>query len=101
MCSFRRESRSTEIALFEHQGAPACDTVKVRPAMLILAVRDELLVLAATVKVKLVGPVPLAGMPLTQDGTSLLVQGQSALVLTPSLLDSRLADALYLLELSE
>jgi hypothetical protein len=77
-----------------HQGAPACDTVKFRPAMLILAVRDERLVLAATVKVKVVGPVRLAGMPFTQDGTPLLVQGQSSGVLTPSLLDSRLADAL-------
>jgi hypothetical protein len=62
--------------------------------MVILAVRDELLVLAATMKVKVVGPVPLSGMRVTQDGTSLLVQGQSALVLTLTLLDSRLADAL-------
>jgi len=77
-----------------HQGAPACDTVKFRPAMLILAVRDELLVLGETVKVKVVGPVPLAGMPFTQDGTPLLVQPQSNGVLTLSLLDSRLADAL-------
>ena len=80
--------------VIRHQGARSCDTVKFRPAMLILAVRDELLVLAATVKVKVVGPVPLAGMPFTHAGTSLLVQGQSALVLTLSLLDSRLADAL-------
>ena len=62
--------------------------------MLIFAVRDEWLVLAVTVKVKVVGPVPLAGMPFTQDGTSLLVQRQSSAVLTLSLLDSRLADAL-------
>ena len=77
-----------------HQGAPACVTVKFRPAMLIFAVRDELLVLAPTMKVKVVGPVRLAGMPAIQDGTPLLVQGQSSLVLTLSLLDSRLADAL-------
>lgn len=78
----------------DDQGAPACVTVKFRPAMVILAVRDELLVLAATTKVKVVGPVPLAGMRVTQDGTPLLVQGQSSAVLTLSLLDSRLADAL-------
>jgi hypothetical protein len=62
--------------------------------MLIFAVRDEWLVFSTTVNVKVVGPVRLAGMPFTQDGTSLLVQGQSSAVLTLSLLDSRLADAL-------
>jgi hypothetical protein len=75
-------------------GAAACDTVKFRPAMLILAVRGELLVFAVTVNVKVVGPVPLAGMPRTQDTISLLVHAQSSFVLTLSLLDSRLADAL-------
>jgi hypothetical protein len=68
--------------------------VKFRPAMLILAVRDEPLLFAVTVTVKVVGPDPLSGMPLTQDGTSLLVHGQSPAVLTLTLTDSRLADAL-------
>ena len=62
--------------------------------MLILAVRDDRLEFGATVKVKVVGPVPLAGMPFTQDGTPLLVQWQSPSVLTLSLLDPRLAGAL-------
>ena len=68
--------------------------VKFRPAMLIFAVRDERLVFSATVKVKVVGPVRLAGMPFTQDGTPLLVHWQSKAVLTLSLLDSRAAVAL-------
>jgi hypothetical protein len=62
--------------------------------MLIFALRGERLVFEATVNVKVVGPVPLAGMPFTQDGTALLVHGQSAGVLTPSLPDPPLAGAL-------
>jgi hypothetical protein len=68
--------------------------LKFRPAMLNLAVRAERLVLAATVKVKVVGPDPLAGMRLTQDGTPLLVQRQSPAVLTLSLPDPPSAGAL-------
>ena len=52
-------------------------TAKVRPATVIFAFRAGP-VLAATVKLIVLGPVPLAGMPVIHEGTPLLVQKHPA-----------------------
>ncbi len=62
--------------------------------MVMVALRARELGFASTVNSMSLELVPPAGMPVIQEGTPLLVQGQSPGVLTLSLLDSRLADAL-------
>lgn len=57
--------------------------------------------LAATVKLIVCGPLPLAGTPVIHDGTPLVVQLQPAAVLTATELDPPLADGLWLVGVSE
>ena len=63
--------------------------------MMMLALRDVGSVLAATVKLIVVVPVPDAGTPVIQEGTPLLVQAHAAAVLTSNELDPPDADALW------
>ena len=58
-------------------------------------------VLAATVKLIVVVPVPLAGTPVIHAGTPLLVQPHAAVVLTSNALEPPDADALWLVGFSE
>ncbi len=62
--------------------------------MVMFALREKLLVLAATVKFIVVVLVPLDGMPFTQDGTPLLVQPQPAGVVMVNELEPPPAGAL-------
>ncbi len=62
--------------------------------MEMLAPREPGLGLEATVKVMVVVPVPLAGIPFTQNGTPLLVQPQPPAVLTLNVLEPPPAGAL-------
>ena len=57
--------------------------------------------MAATVKLIVVVPVPLAGMPVIHDGTPLLVQEHVAAVVTSNELEPPEADALWLVGVSE
>ena len=57
--------------------------------------------LRATVKLIVVVPVPLAGTPVIQDGTPLLVQPHAAAVFTANELGPPDADALWLVGFSE
>ena len=75
-------------------------TAKVWPPMTMLALRAGS-VLAATVKLMVVVPVPLPGTPVIHAGTPLLVQLQPAVVLTSNELEPPAADALWLVGLSE
>jgi hypothetical protein len=81
-------------------GAAACVTAKVWPSMTMLALRVPP-VLAATVKLMVVVPVPLPGTPVIHVGTPLLDQLQLAVVLRSNALAPPPADALWLVELSE
>lgn len=65
------------------------------------AVRDVGSGLAATVKLIVVVPVPLAGTPVIHDGTPLLVQPHADVVLRSKALDPPEADALWLVGFSE
>ena len=69
--------------------------------MTMLAFRGAGFVLAATVKLIVCGPVPLAGTPVIHDGTPLLVQPQPATVFTANELGPPLADGLWLVGVSE
>ena len=69
--------------------------------MVMLALRDVGSVLGATVKLIVVVPVPLAGIPVIQGGAPLLVQPQAAVALTSNELDPPEADALWLVGFSE
>src|SRR5688500_20191956 len=69
--------------------------------MVILALRDDGSGLAATVKLIVVVPVPLAGIPVIHAGTPLLVQLQPAVVLTSNELEPPAAGALWLAGVSE
>jgi hypothetical protein len=75
-------------------------TAKVWPSMTMLALRAGP-VLASTVKLMLVVPVPLPGTPVIHAGAPLLVQLQPAVVLTSNELAPPAADALWLVGLSE
>ena len=57
--------------------------------------------LAATVKLIVVVPVPLAGTPVIHAGTPLVVQSQVAVVFTSNALDPPEADALWLVGFNE
>ena len=57
--------------------------------------------LAATVKLIVCGPVPLAGMPVIHAGTPLLVQPQLEGVVTSTELEPPAAAALWLVGFSE
>ena len=57
--------------------------------------------LAATLKLIVVVPVPLAGTPVIHAGTPLLVQAHAAVVFTANALDPPDADALWLVGFSE
>ena len=57
--------------------------------------------LAATVKLIVVVPVPLAGTPVIHAGTPLLVQPHAAAVFTSNELDPPDADALWLVGFNE
>ena len=58
-------------------------------------------VLAATVKLIVCGPVPLAGTPVIHAGTPLLVQLQLAVVVRSNELEPPAAGALWLVGASE
>ena len=75
-------------------------TEKVCPPMTMLALRAGP-VLAATVKLIAVVPVPDAGTPEIQEGTPLLVQAHAAVVLTSNELDPPDADGLWLVGFNE
>jgi hypothetical protein len=62
--------------------------------MVMVALRARELVFAATVNSMSVELVPPAGMPVIQEGTSLLVQSQPAEVFTANELAPPLADGL-------
>ena len=57
--------------------------------------------LAATVKLIVFGPVPLAGTPVIHAGTPLLVQPQPVVVVTANELEPPAAAALWLVGFSE
>ena len=63
--------------------------------MLMLALRSGP-VLAATVKLIVVVPVPVPGTPVIHDGTPMLVQSQPAVVVMSNELDPPAAYALWL-----
>ena len=69
--------------------------------MVMLALRGDGLGFAAIVKLIVVVPVPVAGIPVIQEGTPLLVQPHAAAVLTSNELDPPDADALWLVGFSE
>ena len=79
----------------------ACVTLNVCPAIVMLALRGVGSELAATVKLTVLLPVPLAGTPVIHDGTPLLVHEHAAAVLTSNELDPPEADALWLVGFSE
>ena len=66
-----------------------------------LALREVGSGLAATVKLIVVVPVPLAGTPVIHAGTPLLVQAHAAVVLTSNELEPPDADALWLVGFNE
>ncbi len=66
---------------------PACVTANVRPPMVMLTLREAELGFASTVKLTVVGPVPLAGTPFTHVGTPLLVQLQPTGVMILNVLE--------------
>ena len=76
-------------------------TVNVWPPMVMLALRDDGSGLAATVKLIVVVPVPLAGTPVIHAGTPLLVQLQPAAVVTSKELGPPAAVGLWLVGFSE
>ena len=57
--------------------------------------------MAATVKLIVVVPVPLAGMPVIHDGTPLLVHAQPDVVVTSNALEPPPAVALWLVGFNE
>ena len=69
--------------------------MKVWPPMVMLALRELGSGLAATVKLIVVVPVPLAGTPVIHAGTPLLVQPHAAAVFTSNALDPPDAGALW------
>ncbi len=69
--------------------------------MVMLALRGVGSELAATVKLIVVVPVPLAGTPVIHAGTPLLVQPHAAAVFTANELDPPEAVALWLVGFSE
>ncbi len=69
--------------------------------MVMLALRGVGSGLAATVKLIVVVPVPLAGTPVIQAGTPLLVQPHAGVVLTSNALDPPAADAVWLVGFNE
>ena len=69
-------------------------TANVWPPMTMLALREVGSELAATVKLIVVVPVPLAGTPVIHAGTPLLVQPQLAVVVTSNELEPPAAAAL-------
>ena len=75
--------------------------MNVWPPMVMLALRGAGSGLAATVKLMVVVPVPLAGTPVIHAGTPLLVQLQPAVVLTSNELEPPAAAALWLVGFSE
>lgn len=72
----------------------ACVTENVWPPMTMLALRGAGLGFAATVKLIVCGPVPLAGTPVIHAGTPLLVQPQPAAVFTANELEPPAAEGL-------
>jgi hypothetical protein len=73
--------------------APACDTVKVRPPMVMDALRGRELGFASTVNSISVELELPAGMPVIQEGTLLLVQSHPAEVFTANELAPPFEDA--------
>ncbi len=69
--------------------------------MMMLALRELGSGLAATVKLIVVVPVPLAGTPVIQAGTPLAVQPHAAAVFTANELCPPDAEALWLVGFSE
>ena len=69
--------------------------------MMMLAVRGVGSELAATVKLIVVVPVPLAGTPVIHAGTPLLVHAHAAVVVTANELDPPDAVALWLVGFNE
>lgn len=70
--------------------------MNVWPPIVIFALRDVGSGLAATVKLIVVVPVPLPGMPVIQAGTPLLVHAHPDAVLISNALEPPAADALWL-----
>lgn len=81
--------------------AAACDTENVWPPTVMLALRAAGSGLAATVKLIVVVPVPLAGTPLIHAGTPPVVQPQMDAVVTSNELAPPPAPALWLVGFSE
>lgn len=69
--------------------------------MRMVALRGEGFELAATVKLIVCDPAPLAGTPVIHDGTPLVVQPQPATVFTANELAPPLAEGLWLVGDSE
>ena len=69
--------------------------------MMMLALRELGSGLAATVKLIVVVPVPLAGTPVIHAGTPLLVQPHAAAVFTSNALDPPDAGAVWLVGFNE
>ena len=79
----------------------ACITENVWPPMTRLAVRGAAAELAATVKLIVAGPVPLAGIPVIHAGTPLVVQLHAAVVVMLNALEPPAAVELWLEGFSE
>jgi hypothetical protein len=81
--------------------APACVTAKVSPPIVMFALREAGSGFAATVKLMVVGPEPLAGTPEIHAGTPPLVHAQPDGVFTSNALELPAAPALCPVGLSE
>lgn len=84
-----------------HTTAAAWVTENVCPPIVMFAVREAGSVLAATVKLIVVVPVPLPGMPVIHAGTPLLVHAHVDVVLISNALEPPAAVALWLAGFSE